>query len=152
LSILGNRFKTRALMRVRDKYLVAAGFTVLFGAIYEYFSFSVMSFYMIYAFLIPFVGGFLVYYIRDMKCRSTRGIPTQIWGCGILTLTLGALFTGVAEIYGTTSKWSEVYLILGLICLATAIVWRTVWDITSNLKSNLESNIRDWFNDFLKKY
>ena len=46
-----------------SRYLVATVVTVAFGAVYEWFSFGVYSYYMIYAFAVPLLGGVLPYYL-----------------------------------------------------------------------------------------
>ena len=43
-------------------YLFVSLFCVLFGAVYEYFSHEVYSYFMIYAFVIPQVGGVLPFF------------------------------------------------------------------------------------------
>lgn len=45
------------------QYFMAALFCALFGAVYELFSHSVFSYYMLYAFMIPLVGGALLFFL-----------------------------------------------------------------------------------------
>lgn len=45
------------------QYFTAALFCALFGAVYELFSHSVFSYYMLYAFMIPLVGGALLFFL-----------------------------------------------------------------------------------------
>ena len=44
-------------------YLLVSLFFVLFGAVYEIYSHEVYSYYMLYAFAFPLVGGTLVFNI-----------------------------------------------------------------------------------------
>ncbi len=115
---------------IRKSGLFHLGFTVfcaIFGAIYEVFSFGVYSFYMIYAFAIPAVLGLGVaalIYFYGRKLPEANSI--KLWNYGVVTLTIGCIFKGVLEIYGTTNKLIVVYpmataLLLGA-SLATYVV------------------------------
>ena len=44
-------------------YLIVSLFCALFGAVYEMFSHEVYSYYMIYAFAFPLIGGTLLFQI-----------------------------------------------------------------------------------------
>ena len=48
----------RAAVNCRN-YAAVSAFMLLFGAVYEYFSHGVFSAFMVYAFLIPLLGGYL---------------------------------------------------------------------------------------------
>lgn len=109
-------------------YVVAAICAATFGAIYEYFSFGVYSYYMIYAFLSPLVLGVLPWMIiaTNSKAMEKQDFPPQItinlWSAGVATLTAGSIFRGVLEIYGTTSIYTKCYLIVGAVLLITAVM------------------------------
>ena len=47
------------------QYFTAALFCALFGAVYGLFSHSVFSYYMLYAFMIPLVGGALLFFLIE---------------------------------------------------------------------------------------
>lgn len=102
-------------------YLGIALFTALFGAVYELFSHEVYSYYMIYAFAVPLVLGVL----PSLLCLVRRGgrariTAVRIWMAGVITLTIGSVFQGVLEIYGTTNKLTVLYLIAGIVLLLIA--------------------------------
>ena len=69
------------------QYFTAALFCALFGAVYELFSHSVFSYYMLYAFMIPLVGGVIVIF-PDGVIFSGR-FPGKflelmaVWDCSI---------------------------------------------------------------------
>ena len=74
---------------------------------------------MIFAFLIPFIFGYLVSFFK--KERS------NIWGnslynMGVITLSIGSVFNGVLEIYGSTNKLVYVYLYVGVGLILLGIV------------------------------
>ena len=76
---------------------------------------------MIYAFAIPLVGGTLPFLtlarlgIKKEICFTSR----SLWHCGVATLTVGSIFTGVIEIFGTVSSFSAIYTIVGAaLCIA----------------------------------
>lgn len=85
-----------------------------FGAIYELFSHEVYSYFMLYAFLFPLIGGTLPFFV--LACSRVRlpdAIACKLYHAGIAALTVGSLFTGVLEIYGTTNRLTAVYWIVG---------------------------------------
>ncbi|SFG06897.1 hypothetical protein [Oribacterium sp. WCC10] len=121
-----------AMQRVL-RYVISTIFVALLGAVYEYFSFGVYSFYMLYAFLIPFIMGILPWMILILKMKeSGRNVrmpvlPDRLWTSGITTLTVGSIFHGVLDIYGTTSNLSKVYFYVGGIMMLTAIALLLGW-------------------------
>ena len=110
-------------LRTSFIYLLVSLFCLLFGAVYEEFSHNVYSSYMIYAFAIPLVGGSLPFLtlarfgVKKEICFTAR----SLWHCGIATLTVGSIFTGVIEIFGTVSSFSAVYAIVGMALCAAGL-------------------------------
>lgn len=105
-------------------YLGISVFVFIFGQIYEYFSHGVYSSYMMFAFLIPFIGLFIPSLLNNLilKRKITDNV-TLPWKCGIATLTIGSIYKGVLEIYGTSGTFEQVYLIIGsLLCIIATIV------------------------------
>lgn len=105
-------------------YLGISIFVFIFGQIYEYFSHGVYSSYMMFAFLIPFIGLFIPSLLNNLilKRKITDNV-TLPWKCGIATLTVGSIYKGVLEIYGTSGTFEQVYLIIGsLLCIVATIV------------------------------
>ena len=103
------------------KYLVrngaAAVFLLVFALIYEYFSHGVVSGYMLGAWLIPLAGSIPYLYIErlyrqhsaacdEQRCAAVSGL----WQLGIFTLSQGFVMKGIIEIYGTTNRWTAVYV------------------------------------------
>lgn len=111
-------------MRIAFRYLLVTVFCALFGAVYELFSHGVYAYGMIYAFAIPLLGGLLPAMVL-MKCP---GLPrpsstaVQLWNFGLSALTVGSLFSGALEIYGTTSRLTAVYWLLGGTLLLLALL------------------------------
>ena len=95
-------------------YLSAALFCALFGAIYEHFSHGVYSGFMIYAFVYPLALGALPFFAMSLSGRRLPGrLPFNLYNAGIATLTVGSIFRGVLDIYGTTNSLTTVYWALG---------------------------------------
>ena len=96
-------------------YLLASLFCVLFGAVYEYYSHDVYSYYMIYAFVFPLAAGVLPFVL--MFLSGHKRIPSRLtlnlYHSGIATLSVGSIMTGVMEIYGTTNDILQIYWIVG---------------------------------------
>ena len=97
-------------------------FTALFGAVYELFGHGVFSYFMLYAFAFPLILG-VVPYVCCLIRKVTRFHRPAIrfWNAGIITLTVGSLFQGVLEIYGTTNRLAVVYQIVGILLLLGGI-------------------------------
>lgn len=78
---------------------------------------------MIYAFAIPLVGGTLPFLslaffsVKNEICFTARAL----WHCGIATLTVGSIFTGVIEIFGSISSYSTIYAIAGIALCVSGI-------------------------------
>lgn len=97
-------------------YLLVSLFWILFGAVYELFSHEVYSFFMIYAFVIPLVGGtvpFLTLSIVKAK-KYPNAVCRNLYHAGIATLTVGSVLSGVLEIYGTTNALVDIYWFVGI--------------------------------------
>ena len=107
-------------VRITIRYLLATILCAAFGAVYELFSHGVYAYGMLYAFIFPLLGGVLpgLLFMKG-NGKILAGTALQLWSFGISALTVGALFSGALEIYGTTSRLSPVYWIAGG-CLALA--------------------------------
>ena len=103
-------------------YLFVSMFCILFGAVYEYFSHEVYSCFMLYAFVIPLAGGALPFFgIAFYRIPVPNRVARNLYHSGIATLTIGSLFEGVLEIYGTTNRLVMVYWMLGFLFLLAGI-------------------------------
>lgn len=94
-------------------YLLITIFTLLFSIIYEYFSFGVISYFMILSFLIPLFGLLLNYISYKLKINN----ELKILDLSVLTLTLGSVIRGILDIYGTTNHLLIYHLYVGLLLL-----------------------------------
>ena len=104
-------------------YLVVTVFCAVFGAVYEHFSHQVYSAYMVYAFIFPLVGGTVVFYWLSLFGKHFPGrVALNLYNSGIATLTVGSIFKGVLEIYGTTNSLSNIYFIVGIAFLFISII------------------------------
>ena len=95
--------------------LIITAFCAVFGEIYELFGHGVYSDYMIYAFMIP-----LMLYGKKEIPDTAR----HLWNYGVATLTVGCIFQGILEIYGTTNRLAIIYPSVGFGLFAAAVsVW-----------------------------
>lgn len=95
--------------------------------IYEHFSYSVYSANMVYAFLIPLIGG--TFYFKLRYALSIAGMmraPSYSSVCihtaGISFLTVGSIFKGILDIYGTTNRLTGFYWIIGAVFIITGLI------------------------------
>lgn len=119
MYISDNSIPKGKMLRKARAYFITALLTALFGVIYEYFSFGVYSAYMVFAFAIPLFLGAAPAMLLGLRERAVVPPPTasRLWRAGIATLTVGSVFRGVIEIYGTDSAFAPVYGILGVTLL-----------------------------------
>ena len=112
-------------MRIAGYYAAATLFCAFFGAVYELFSHEVYSYFMIYAFAIPLVGGVLPFLAIASGC--VKRFPGWIFGCfyhaAVATLTVGSIMRGVLDIYGTTNVLVWGYCFAGALLLAGAVLF-----------------------------
>lgn len=94
----------------------------LFGAIYELFSHEVYSYFMIYAFAFPLLLGALPSALLLLKKREPGRTGLWLWNAGTATLSVGSLFRGVLDIYGTTNSKSVVYSVVGALLLLAGLI------------------------------
>ena len=110
------------IKRTIIKYIFFTIFILVFGQIYEHFSFGVISNYMIYAFLIPLILGLLI----NTIIYFTKIVPSKTGSClynnGIITLTVGSILRGVLDIYGTTNMYLKIYLYAGVLLIIVGII------------------------------
>ena len=81
---------------------------------------------MIYAFGIPLVLGVLVWAVlltSDIKVSSAFA---NLWNSAIAVLTVGCVFRGVLEIYGTTNKLVIIYPVAGAMLIAAALAAESI--------------------------
>ena len=103
-------------------YLSISLFCILFGAVYEFFSHGVYSYFMLYAFVFPLIGGtFPSFGMAFSSMPIPNKVSQNLYYSGIAALTTGLLFEGALEIYGTTNQLVSVYWILGILFILTAV-------------------------------
>lgn len=115
---------TSKLKKVRRNYCITTVLCIIFSAIYEHFSFGVYSNAMIFAFLFPLIGGVAVFTLL-LLFKGKIKIPDSavlLYNSAVALFTVGSLFTGIVEIYGTTNRLSYVYVIAGIAFLCASII------------------------------
>ena len=100
-------------------------FLALFGAVYELFSHGVYSYFMIYSFAVPLLGGCLPWLLAVKGCIPEPGSWSGLlMALAVSVLSTGSVFRGVLEIYGTTNRLSAVYLWAGIaLCVLFAAAY-----------------------------
>ncbi len=112
-----------ACIRIAYRYLLVTILCAVFGAVYELFSHGVFAYGMLYAFAVPLLGGLLpVLVMLKYRIKLPPGKSMLLWNFGISALTVGCLFHGALEIYGTTSRLTFVYWLIGGVCMLIALL------------------------------
>ena len=93
-------------------YLIATLSILVFGIIYEVFSFGVISYFMVLAFTFP-LFGMLIYLLASRFKKGLNSKFMLLFDSSIATFTLGFIVKGVIEIFGTTNKLTLVFFIVG---------------------------------------
>jgi len=112
------------MQKTATMYLVFTCFMIVFGFVYEIFGHGVWSFFTVYAFVIPFVFGYLPFN-RIAKQQNPRQRITACrwcWHAGVATFTVGCAMMGTMEIYGSGSMLVYVYPIVGGILILLSII------------------------------
>ena len=109
-------------------------FVFVFAKIYGIFSHGVSSAFMSYAFLLPLSLIFLPKLLN--LCTGNRlwngsleteegekklflsSLASFLWKSGVAVLSVGSLYIGVLDIYGTSGSFEWVYLVVGIVTLA----------------------------------
>lgn len=126
MFISDNREHRKLLMSVTVKYALAALFCAIFGAVYEVLSHGVYSGFMLYAFVIPLLGGAAVFLAVALlrKAPLPGKVLRQLYGAGIAAFTVGCIMRGVLDIYGTSNALVAVYPWAGsALCLSAAAIY-----------------------------
>lgn len=108
------------IKKVRKNYLYYSIFLIIFAIIYESFSHGVYSNYMIFAFLIPFIYGFLGSFLLKKKKNK---LGNTLYNFGIVTLSVGSVIKGVLDIFGTTNWLVNIYLYTGIVLVVFGIIF-----------------------------
>ena len=103
-------------------HIAGTVFLALFGAVYELFSHEVYSYFMIYAFAVPLMLGVMPYALLLISRKVPGRAALNLWNSGIATLSVGCVFRGVLEIYGTTNSLSVIYPVSGLLLLTAGLI------------------------------
>ena len=110
-------------------------FVFAFAKIYSIFSHGVSSAFMSYAFLLPLSLIFLPKLLN--LCTGNRlwngtleteegekklflsSLASFLWKSGVAVLTVGSLYKGVLDIYGTSGTFEWIYLVVGILALVS---------------------------------
>ena len=127
LSISVTNHPDRNAAKTGFVYLFVSLFCILFGAVYEHFSHEVYSYFMLYAFIFPLVGGTLPFFgIAFCRMPIPNRASCNLYHSGIAALTTGSLFQGALEIYGTTNRLVKIYWWIGTAFVLAGIVFYIV--------------------------
>lgn len=128
LDMIGKGSETIAEDRMGRRteliYLAASIFLAFAGAVYEHFSFGVYSYFMIYAFAIPLIGGALPFAILGHKgAKQAADSINSVWyHASIVTLTTGSVVQGILAICGRPNSLVMIYPFAAAILLAGAVI------------------------------
>ena len=102
-------------LRIARNYFIVAAVCAVIGLVYEIFSHGVWSVFMVGAFAVPLALGVLPNLFIALFRMKTPGMAAEnLYACGVATLTLGSLLTGVLQIYGTTNDLIQYYWLVGI--------------------------------------
>lgn len=116
--------KKKKYLKVAAYYFAVSVFVALFSAVYEYFSHGVTSLSMIFAFAPSLLLGALpalVLYFVSPRMSAAGRVPYRL---AVASFTVGMIFKGVIEIYGTDSPLTKYYFFAGTLLLAVCAVLR----------------------------
>lgn len=102
------------------KNIVLTVLCIIFSTIYEFFSHQVYSIFMIGAFIVPLLAGVGINVIRWLVYKDIEISESAlaICQCGVYTLTVGSIFRGILDIYGTTNSKGMLFWYVGFLLIA----------------------------------
>ncbi|WP_028511043.1 hypothetical protein [Ruminococcus sp. NK3A76] len=103
-----------------------ASFAALFGGVYELYSHSVYSYYMIYAFAPLMVLSLVYVWWGGFSKRPPKRAARALYTASASTASVGMIATGVVTIYGSSNRLLLGYCILTGATLAAAVVCRLI--------------------------
>ncbi len=95
---------------------------IVINTVYAQFSHGVSSNYMTYMFIYPLTIGVVS---SVLNYKNFNGV-TDLFLCGILTLTIGSFLQGIFEIAGTSSYYSIVFYIIGVIVILVGLIYLAI--------------------------
>ncbi|MBR1752746.1 MAG: hypothetical protein IJ740_18070 [Ruminococcus sp.] len=114
----------KSCMTQATAMLFATAFTALFGAIYEYFSHGVYSYFMIYAFA-PLLAAGIIYLLQARFAHHPFGAAVRnIFTALAATAAVGMVAQGVVFIYGSTNRLTAVYAVITAALIPAFIIAR----------------------------
>ena len=121
-------------------YLVIALLCSVFGTVYELCGFGVFSMFMIFCFIPPLVLGSLPFFAIYLLGKGMPGrLAFNLYNSGVATVTVGFIFRGVIEIYGTTNRLSHFYSLFGALFILGAVIVYII-DMIRNKKTIAKTN------------
>jgi len=125
-SAINDRTSYAQCISAAKIYLLVAANCAAFSAVYEHFSFGVLSAFMIGAFAVPLLAGGLVFSLLGLSLkRSGKSLPAlacKFWHAAVATATVGFFFKGALDIYGTASGLTKVYWIAAAVLALLALL------------------------------
>lgn len=92
-------------------YLLISVVTAVFAGVYEHFSHGVVSLLMVTSCAAPLIlGAVPSLFFGAAKASLPRAASTS-WRLGVAALTVGMIYGGVIEIYGTDSPYTAWYFV-----------------------------------------
>ena len=120
------RFKKTAF-----SYLGLAIFLLVFGQMYQHFSYGESSPFMQGLFLPVFLGGGIFLAILKFRPQTSR-LSMNLWNTSLAILTSGCLLRGIINLSGRATSYDILYWILGGACLVLAtfslMLTESVWE------------------------
>ena len=146
-SVINDRRSCYNCYDAAKLYVLAAVNVGVFSAVYERFSFGVVSPFMVFAFAVPLLLGGLLFLLAGRALKKTGNtlpaLACKCWHAAVAVLTIGFLFRGVLDIYGTSSPLSTVYWVAAAALAALALL---ILAITSCWRSRRERRGSSWRN------
>ena len=108
-------------------YLILSAATVAVDHIYAIFGHGVRSAAMTWMFLYPLIGGALFYGVafyaifRGGKAERNRLIY-NLYNSGIAAFTVGSFLKGILDIAGTSSPYTKLFFITGVILVLAGLI------------------------------
>ncbi len=113
---------TKSIKKTIKVYAIISLISIIFSYVYEQFSYGVYSYFMRLLFIVPLVGGVIIYGVVYLKKIKVTRISYSLWNSGIAILMSGMLIRGIINISGRYTEYDTIYWELGTIFVLLAII------------------------------
>jgi hypothetical protein len=116
-----------SVIRTVVTFLILSCVSVAIDRVYGIFGHGVTSPAMIWMFLYPLLGGAVIYTLLYKLRPELFALPKfrrfyNLYNSGIAALTIGSFLLGIFQIAGTSSPFTIIFFIIGVLMIVVGVL------------------------------